>query len=224
MNDPIGTFEKIRDNFLLYLKTAFWTQFPGLERERETMLKKPGILNQEPWIEPLPRYKTGKRLEDLQSEDLPATSPDEMERFKTLARCGLVGSYYLYTHQIQMLQRAIAGQNAVVTAGTGSGKTESFLLPLFASLASESRNWQAPNKPHPHVNDWWSNQNWQATCKSGTGQIMKSYRIPQRGQETRPAAVRALILYPMNALVEDQLTRLRRALDSPRPANGVSTG
>src|SRR5690606_12675730 len=30
----------------------------------------------------------------------------------------------------------------------------------------------------------------------------------------RKAAVRALILYPMNALVEDQLTRIRRALDS----------
>src|SRR5690606_38631396 len=32
--------------------------------------------------------------------------------------------------------------------------------------------------------------------------------------ETRDAAVRALILYPMNALVEDQMTRLRVALDS----------
>src|SRR5439155_4337966 len=40
--------------------------------------------------------------------------------------------------------------------------------------------------------------------------------VPQRSGERRgrPAAVRALILYPMNALVEDQLTRIRRALDS----------
>jgi len=53
MNDPIGAFEKIRDNFILYLKTAFGTQFPGLEREREAMLRRPGILNQQPWIEPL---------------------------------------------------------------------------------------------------------------------------------------------------------------------------
>src|SRR5690606_23302390 len=36
----------------------------------------------------------------------------------------------------------------------------------------------------------------------------------QREGERRPAAVRALILYPMNALVEDQLVRIRRALDS----------
>ena len=32
--------------------------------------------------------------------------------------------------------------------------------------------------------------------------------------EKRPAAVRALVLYPMNALVEDQASRLRKALDS----------
>jgi hypothetical protein len=44
--------------------------------------------------------------------------------------------------------------------------------------------------------------------------MQRSYRVPQRSHENRDAAVRALILYPMNALVEDQLTRLRRALDS----------
>jgi hypothetical protein len=39
-------------------------------------------------------------------------------------------------------------------------------------------------------------------------------RVSQRTHETRPAAIRALILYPLNALVEDQLARLRTALDS----------
>ena len=216
MNDPIGAFETIRDNFILYLKTAFGTQFPGLEREREAMLRRPGILNQEPWIEPLPRYETDRPLADLRTDDLPAMAPDALERFKTLARCGLVGRYPLYTHQISMLQRAVAGQNAVATAGTGSGKTEAFLLPLFASLASESRGWQAPEEPLPHVHDWWSHEDWKASCKNDAGRIARSYRVPQRGHETRPGAVRALILYPMNALVEDQLTRLRRALDSPQ--------
>jgi len=213
MNDPIGAFEKIRDNFILYLKTAFGTQFPGLEREREEMLRRPGILNQEPWIEPLPRYQTDRPLADLGPEDFPAMAPETLERFKDLARCGLVGNYPLYTHQISMLQRVVVGRNAVVTAGTGSGKTEAFLLPLLASLAFESLRWEAPNAPLPHVNDWWSNEDWQASCKNNN-RITRSFRVPQRGHETRPAAVRALILYPMNALVEDQLTRLRRALDS----------
>ena len=41
------------------------------------------------------------------------------------------------------------------------------------------------------------------------------FRLHRDGEAPgRPAAVRALILYPMNALVEDQLTRIRKALDS----------
>lgn len=222
MNDPIGAFEAIRDNFILYLKTAFGTQFPGLEREREAMLRLPGILNQQPWIEPLPRYQTDRPLVHLGPGDLPAMAQEALARFKALALCGLVGNYDLYTHQISMLQQAMAGQNAVVTAGTGSGKTESFLLPLFASLASESLNWTAPNAKLPHVDDWWSSADWQASCMDRARRIMRSFRVPQRGHETRPAAVRALILYPMNALVEDQLTRLRRALDSPQARNWCS--
>lgn len=103
----------------------------------------------------------------------------------------------------------------MVTAGTGSGKTESFLLPLLAYLVKESSTWSAPQAPSPHWDDWWSNTDWHAQCKGAGGQVVRSYRVPQRAHETRPAAVRGLILYPMNALVEDQLTRLRRAFDSP---------
>jgi DEAD/DEAH box helicase domain-containing protein len=116
-----------------------------------------------------------------------------------------------------MLHRALQGQNAVVTAGTGSGKTESFLLPLFAYLTQESRNWEAPNSEPPHLNDWWENEDWQNQCNPRVNtkrRMQRSYRISQRSHENRDAAVRALILYPMNALVEDQLTRLRHALDS----------
>src|SRR3546814_16100140 len=32
----------------------------------------------------------------------------------------------------------------------------------------------------------------------------------------RPPAIRALVLYPLNALAEDQMSRLRQALDSDR--------
>ena len=213
MKDPIGAFDKIRDNFILYLKTAFGTQFPGLEREREAMLRQSGILNQEPWIEPLPRYQTDRALSALSTAELPGMRQEAVDSFKELARCGLVGDYPLYKHQVSMLQQALAGRNAVVTSGTGSGKTEAFLLPLFASLVAEGQNWSAPNTPQPHANDWWANEEWQTSCKPGN-RIARSFRVAQRGHENRPAAVRALVLYPMNALVEDQLSRLRRALDS----------
>lgn len=218
MHDPIGAFDKIRGNFLLYIKTAFGTQFPEIEREREKLLRQPGAFYQEPWIEPLPRYqKSGKSINNLEISDVPGLDETALEDFKQLAACGLVGNYELYSHQVEMLRKALAGQNVVVTAGTGSGKTESFLLPLFAYLAKESKNWNAPEPEPAYLNDWWKNEVWQNECnpvvkKNRT--FKRSYRVPQRGHEKRDAAVRAMILYPMNALVEDQLTRLRRALDS----------
>ena len=167
----------------------------------------------------MPSYqKSGKTIKDLDISNVPGLDETALQDFKQLAECELVGNYELYEHQIEMLRQALAGNNAVVTAGTGSGKTESFLLPLFAYLAQDSRNWKPPKAEPEHLNDWWKNEEWQNQCNPLVNKkrsFKKSYRVPQRSHEQRDAAVRALILYPMNALVEDQLTRLRRALDSP---------
>jgi DEAD/DEAH box helicase domain-containing protein len=214
--DPLSAFEHVRDQFLLYVQTAFGTRFPAIERERATLLRTPKTFCQPPWIEPLPRYEdTGKKIGDLTAADTPGLSAEVRSEFQALARCGLIGDYPLFEHQLTMLKDALSGENAVVTAGTGSGKTESFLLPLFAYLTQESRAWPAPVAHHPRALDWWRNEEWQASCRRANGALERSYRIAQRSHESRPAAIRALVLYPMNALVEDQLTRLRRALDSP---------
>ena len=221
MHDPINAFNTIRDNFLLYIKTAFATQFPEIEQEREKRLVEPGVFYQEPWIEPLARYqRSGKTIHELELSDVPGLDETAIQDFKELASCGLVdpvNPYELYSHQVEMLRKALEGQNAVVTAGTGSGKTESFLLPLFAYLAKESRTWDAPGAQPPHLTDWWENEAWQNECYPKVNQRrrqQRSCRVSQREHENRDVAVRAMILYPMNALVEDQLTRLRRALDS----------
>ena len=215
MKDPVGAFDTIRDNFILYIKTVFGTRFPSIETEREELLREPRVLCQEPWIEPLPIYRTSENtVQSLTEEDLPSLSDQGLSDFKSLVACGLFGDYELYDHQTEMLKRALEGRNCMVTAGTGSGKTEAFLLPLFAYLARESSGWAAPETPEPHVNDLWSDSQWQESCRNERKQIQRSYRVSQRGHEQRDAAVRALIIYPMNALVEDQLTRLRKALDS----------
>ncbi|MBD3320974.1 MAG: DEAD/DEAH box helicase, partial [Chitinivibrionales bacterium] len=211
MLDPIGAFDRIRANFLLYVKTAFATRFPSLEHEREELLLKKGVLTQDPWIEPRPRYvHSGKTIQSLQSRDLPGLDNDQISFFKGLVDCGLFGAHELYSHQTEMLTKVLSGRNCVVTAGTGSGKTEAFLLPLFAQLVKEIPSWSRPGALPPHLNDWWRDDAWQEDCK----QRRVSCRVSQRTHEKRPAAVRALIVYPMNALVEDQLTRLRKSLDS----------
>jgi Lhr-like helicase len=170
----------------------------------------PGAFYKEPWIEPLPKYESKKPVSLLDSSDVPGLDQSSLRDFVSLASCGLVGAYELYTHQLAMMRKALSGSNVVVTAGTGSGKTEAFLLPLFAWLTSESRHWPVPRRRIAHQDDWWSSERWIEDCRNRS----VSPRVPQRAHETRPAAVRALILYPMNALVEDQLTRLRKALDS----------
>ena len=217
--EVIAAFEKVKESYINYVKTAFGTQYPGLEAERERMLRQPGAICQEPWIEPLPRYRlSGKTIWDLAGSDVPGLDAQTITDFKKLAACGLVRNFQLYQHQVEMLEKAITGTSAVVTAGTGSGKTEAFLLPLIAYLVQESAAWSKPGNRLPHQDDWWADEDWYNECiplRGSSRRIVKSLRVSQRAHETRNAAVRGLILYPMNALVEDQLSRLRRSLDSP---------
>lgn len=69
-------------------------------------------------------------------------------------------------------------KNLMIMTGTGSGKTESFLLPILGKLAIEARGNPTGFRDH--------------------------------------SAVRAIVLYPMNALVNDQLGRLRLLFGNPR--------
>ena len=217
MRDPIKAFEEIKNSFKLYVQTRFATQFSSVEKEREKLLDKEGLFYQKPWIELIKKYKSsGKIITDLTRDDLSNFSSEQIKEFQSFVKSGLMRQDLpLYKHQYQMLKNSLEGKNAVITSGTGSGKTESFLLPLFAYLVKESSSWEKPKEYDSHLNDWWKNAEWKKSCKKeqNTG-LKKSYRVSQRKHEKRDAAVRALILYPMNALVEDQLSRLRKSLVS----------
>lgn len=235
MIDPIGSFDTIKANFILYLKTAFATRFKSIELDRERLLVDSDVLCQDPWIEPLPRFKpSGKKIRDNKGEYDREVSVDDLggelseaqlDEFKSLVTCGLFPEdVSLYAHQYDMLKKSIRGKkNCIITSGTGSGKTEAFLLPLFAALVKESSSWNSPGTKVDHQDDWWSSET-EAWREDRLAQG-ESYWVSQRGNEIesgdkgRPAAMRAIILYPMNALVEDQLTRLREALDSPCARN-----
>ncbi|MCW5584849.1 MAG: DEAD/DEAH box helicase [Chromatiales bacterium] len=116
----------------------------------------------------------------------------------------LRASFGLYQHQLEMLRKGVSECTpGIVTSGTGSGKTEAFLLPILATISKEARRWPAVS--YKTWSPWWRADNPQP-------QDVSSMRSVEPA--ARPKAVRALILYPMNALVEDQLVRLRKALDS----------
>lgn len=206
--DPIGSWEQLQEHLKRYVKSAFGTDSPTFEAEREELLDTPGVFFQEPYLEVLPAYATGKRLRDLDGSDLPGMDEPARQGFVALASSGLMpATASLYLHQQGMLRAALERKHCVVVTGTGSGKTESFLLPVLASIAREALD---------------SAKGWSQATQSGAGvtawteQNLPKWNFDRprtRGESRRPA-VRALLLYPMNALVEDQMSRLRRALDS----------
>lgn len=214
MFDPIGGFNGMIEQFLSYLETAYRIDDPRVSRLRRELLTTPGQLALDPIFEAVARYESvGYGLEGLLDDPenrLAGFSRVHREAFVELALAGLFdrdrksvaikGAYEPYLHQIEMLAKGVRdGSPGIVTSGTGSGKTESFMLPILAQLAREATGWPAPDRP---LDDDWLEKK-------------RPFRLHRRHEHPdRPKAVRALILYPLNALVEDQMVRLRKALDS----------
>lgn len=116
------------------------------------------------WVEGVLPPKAGESLQTLADAGL-----FDQQLLNHLRDSGAWVDWHLHDHQERALREAASDPNGavLVSAGTGAGKTESFLLPL--------------------VNRLWRTQ------RRGPG-------------------IRALILYPMNALVRDQMDRLDKWL------------
>jgi ATP-dependent helicase YprA (DUF1998 family)/Zn finger protein HypA/HybF involved in hydrogenase expression len=146
--------------------------------QRQELLDRAEVIHQVPYIESTPRYVSGTKFSDLKG-----LSPAALQAYTALATSSgeLPAILYdpPYKHQSEAIAHTlIDGKNLLVMTGTGSGKTESFLLPILGKLAREAQQ--------------------------------------QPGSFRDELAVRALILYPMNALVNDQLGRLRSLFGDPR--------
>lgn len=215
MSNPLALFEDLRQTYLRYLDSPFDVRYPDLVTERRQLLDADGRLYRHPLIEPVPAYEfSGQTFPQVVQSLLGAWPGGVAADLSTFVSQGLFPETLpngepreLYAHQRLVFEESVVhGHDVVVTTGTGSGKTESFLLPLAASLIRESAGWHAPN-PRPAQWDWWNYWSMQGSRRQWAP------RIAQRAHENRTPAVRALILYPLNALVEDQLARLRDALD-----------
>ncbi len=207
MNNPVILFDLLREMYLRYLESPFDLRYPDLRSERRLLLDRDGYLYRDPLIEPIPAYEPcGQSFTGMAQALLGGTwTPQQITDLADFVSLDLFPSTRQpYTHQRDVfLESVVNHHDIVVTTGTGSGKTECFLLPVIAALIRESASW-APAPAIPPNWHWWN---------YGT------QRIGQRAHEDpvqRPAALRALILYPLNALVEDQLGRLRIALDGNR--------
>lgn len=221
MSKPIRMFESLKNAYLRYYDSAFDLRFEEVVQERRRLLDRDGVLYREPLIEPQPAYAASghdvrSAISDVLSgaDGWPAAVVDDLA---SIAEEGLFlpsGSnrIELYTHQVDMLQASVGhGRDAVIRTGTGSGKTESIYLPVLAALTKESVGWRELEPVQQ--NNWWAMK-----PPPDSGRRVHHPRIAQRTHEqgVRQPGIRALVLYPLNALAEDQMARLRLALDGER--------
>ena len=159
--DPLATSELIIDGYRRYLRSLLPVRDAQIAAALDQEISR-SALTKGPLLESAPPYAHGATLADLVAAGVlnPA--------FQRLASDALPMNRPLYLHQEQAIRKIAAGRNVIVASGTGSGKTESFLVPILDALSAE-----------------------QAGGTLGPG-------------------VRALLLYPMNALANDQIKRPRQ--------------
>lgn len=198
MDNPFKVFDETRKTYLRYLDSPFRLRYDALLEERRTLLDRDRQLYRDPLFEPISPYASSQLTlaQACGRLGLPTDTAD-------FAACGLFpGSRQLHRHQFEAWETSRRGDAVVVTSGTGSGKTECFLIPILAYLLEESARGWGTLRPKDPNRFWWSGR--------------RQPRVSQRAHEPpeRQAAVRALLLYPLNALIEDQLARIREACDS----------
>jgi len=174
MNNPIKIWEELQQIYLKYIDSGLPLKHEKLIQERKKLLNEKDVICKLPIIELVPKYPEKIGLSEACAKL--GISND----FADFARRGLFPDANgverkLYQHQYDALQHAVINRkHLIATTGTGSGKTECFLLPVIADLIKESLKWKESKQP----------------------------------------AMRAMILYPLNALAEDQMVRLRKSLNS----------
>lgn len=174
--DPLHAAERLERSYRSYLASSLRFSHPELQRQFEDQILSSGLLVKGPFLEAAPPYVVGSTLGHLADEGV--VCPELL-----CLSSNLPAGRPLYAHQEAAIRGASNGRNQVIVTGTGSGKTECFLIPILDHL------------------------------------------LRQRASGSLSPGVRALILYPMNALANDQLKRLRELLVSaPEITFGRYTG
>lgn len=156
---PAESSKGIVEFFRKYLLTTFKTNNDIYNRQLKEQLSEDGVISKGPYISMSDSFEKDKTLRELVDEGILCR--------ELLKLSELHPDRKLYKHQVEAICKANNGKNLIITTGTGSGKTECFLIPIINLLMREKE------------------------------------------KSTLNPGVRTLIIYPMNALVNDQIRRLR---------------
>lgn len=182
MFNPIVASRNIHNEFIDYITTSFSFADKAYEASFREALHAEGAVAKGPYLDIGGSYEAGRSLHQLMDSG-DACGGFEILEQEAEEKKELKLERPLYLHQEKALLKANAGKSLIVTTGTGSGKTECFLIPVVNHLLREMEN------------------------------------------GTLDDAVRAIIIYPMNALANDQLKRMRALLkDRPEIRFGLYNG
>ncbi|MFA7171845.1 MAG: DEAD/DEAH box helicase [Kiritimatiellia bacterium] len=180
--NPIEIAESLNE----WLKKRIRFSFPIDRVDRELSGKLTDFFKehpflQDPCLEVTPPYETGSTLQELVEDGVLLQKTATV--FAEVLADSTPDKVRLYQHQDEAIREVRKNKSLVVSTGTGSGKTECFLIPIVDYLL----------------------------------------RLSEAGELTND--VHVMVLYPMNALVNDQLARLRQILKKmPEIRFGKYTG
>lgn len=170
MFSPISAAKNIKEEFIGYISTLFNISDKGYADQFVRALSGEGVVSKGPYLDISDSYKTGRSIEELIGEGDASPLFRKLEGDIPDGEKELQINRSLYLHQERALRGVNEGRNLIVTTGTGSGKTECFIIPIINHLLREA----------------------------------------EAGELT--TGVRAILIYPMNALANDQMKRLRNLL------------
>lgn len=171
---PIEASREIATKYVRYLSTIFNISDEKYAAQFQEQINDQKLFSAGPYLDVTESFEKGKSIDALIHEGVLSCG---------FSSIGMPADRPLYKHQEIALRKINQGKNVVVSTGTGSGKTECFLIPILNDLIS----------------------------------------LHEAGQ--LGPGVRAMLIYPMNALANDQVERLRSLLkNTPYITYGAYTG
>ncbi len=204
-----GLFSSLKARVRDYIETAYQSNDADFNRVRTSLVvdSPQSPVFRPPLFEPIPRYvEASASAEDvLRMAGLGTLNSDETRQMASLLNTfHPLASRTLYVHQLDAIKTAFElKQHFVVTTGTGSGKSFCFQIPVVLNLLAEAFGVERHGR-------------WRGPALTGTkwwNQSPLSFAQRRIRTKRRPA-IRALFMYPLNALVQDQVDGLRGVLNS----------
>ena len=142
----------IIEDYKSYIKSFLLIKDKKIRKTVDENLEE-GRLWPEPLIQFNPTFEKGTSVSDLANKGIVDKRLNDV--FK---------GYDLYKHQVEAIQQGTAGKSFIVTSGTGSGKSLTFLATIFSDLL----------------------------------------------KNTYPEGIKAILVYPMNALINSQEEEIKK--------------